>query len=198
MLQPEATTGLGRYPRIIAFVADELKALERPRILSWGCSTGAEIVGLRKAMPHAEIVGVDINPRSLAIARQVLGTDPGVTLVESGNPADLAGNRFDAVFCMAVLRHGLLEELRPDSCAGILPFAKAERFATDLARCVRPGGLLALWNVHFRLTDMAIASRFTAQLDLEQGQLANQPLYGPADRRLNGEVCTTAVFRAMS
>ena len=57
-----------------------------------------------------------------------------------------------------------------------------------------PGGLLALWNVHFRLADMTIASRFAPVLELARGVTANQPLYGQDDRHLNNVFCTTAVY----
>jgi 2-polyprenyl-3-methyl-5-hydroxy-6-metoxy-1,4-benzoquinol methylase len=195
LLQPEAATGAGRYPEIIAFVGRELAAQERPRVLSWGCSTGAELLALRKALPHADITGVDINARSLARARRAVSGDGAIRLVLSGDPAELAGEEFDAVLCLAVLRHARLEEERLSSCTAILPFAQAERFTASLTNLLRPGGLLALWNVHFRLADMATASRFSPVLELDRGRTANQPLYGPDDMRLDDAVCTVAVYR---
>jgi Methyltransferase domain len=195
MLQPEATTGEGRYPEIIGFVAQELAQNARPSVLSWGCSTGAELLALHKAMPHANITGVDINPRSVALAARAVGGIPQIRLLRSGDPAELAGQFFDAVLCLAVLRHARLEDERPEICSAILPFARAERFVAGLGALVRPGGLLALWNVHFRLADMAAAADFTAVLKLEKGARANQPLYGPGDHRLDGELCRSAVYR---
>ena len=194
MLQPEATTGMGRYPEIIGFVAKEMENIERPRLLSWGCSTGAELLALQAAVPHAQIVGVDINPRSLALAARAIEGIPEITLIQSGDPAELAGQSFDAVLCLAVLRHARLEEERPLTSTAILPFAQAERFAKNLADLLDPGGLLALWNVHFRLADMTIASRFAPVLELARGVTANQPLYGQDDRHLNNVFCTTAVY----
>ena len=197
MLQPEATTGAGRYPEIIAYVAGGLAGRERPRVLSWGCSAGAELVALRKALPHADITGVDINARSLALARRAIAGDARTRLILSGDPAELAGETFDAVLCLAVLRHARLEEERPASCAAILPFAKVERFTERLADLLGPGDLLALWNVHFRLADMTIANRFSSVLELARGSIANQPLYGRDDRRLENASCTAAVYQRM-
>lgn len=195
LLQPEATTGAGRYPEIIAFVAGQLAGLEAPRVLSWGCSTGAELIALRRALPHAEIVGVDINPRSFALAARATEGMQGIALVQSGDPADLAGQSFDAVLCLAVLRHARLQDEQPESSAAILPFARAETFVTGLAALVRPGGLLALWNVHFRLADMAVAPDFAVVLELAKGLEANRPLYGPGDRRMDAATCLAAVYR---
>ena len=195
MLQPEATTGVGRYPEILGFVAKEMAKIERPRLLSWGCSTGAELLALHAAVPHAQIVGVDINPRSLALAARAIEGIPGITLVQSGDPAELAGQSFDAVLCLAVLRHARLEEERPLTSSAILPFAQAERFVEALCALVRPGGLVALWNVHFRLVDMKVAPDFPAVLELGKGAMANQPLYGSDDRRLDQDVCKAAVYR---
>ena len=195
LLQPEATTGAGRYPEIHAFVAGQLSGIAAPRVLSWGCSTGAELLALRAALPHAEIVGVDINPRSLAIAARAIEGMPGIKLMQSGDPADLSGQAFDAVLCLAVLRHSRLQAEQPESSAEILPFARAEAFVTSLAALVRPGGLLALWNVHFRLVDMVIAPGFAAVLELAKGLEANRPIYGPGDRRMDQATCLAAVYR---
>lgn len=63
--------------------------------------------------------------------------------------------------CLVVLRHARLQEERPSSYAAILPFAQVERFTESLTRLLGSGGLLALWNVHFRLADMAAASCFS-------------------------------------
>lgn len=198
MLQPASTTEIGRYPRIIAFVADQLQPVVRPRVLSWGCSTGAELIMLRAAMPNAEITGVDINPESLFQARRAVGGDSAIRLLEAGDPLELAGQSFDAVFCMAVVRHQDLQHLQPESCADILPFAKAETFLTALAKLIRPGGLLALWNVHFRLEDMALAKSFTVVQELPKGIRANHPIYGPDNRRQDEATCTAAVYRLTS
>lgn len=195
LLQPEATTGAGRYPEIHAFLAAQLAGIAVPRVLSWGCSTGAELLTLRAALPHAEIVGVDINPRSLALAARAIEGVPGIALVQSGDPADLSGQAFDAVLCLAVLRHARLQDEQPESSAAILPFARAEAFATSLAALVRPDGLLALWNVHFRLADMGIAPDFPAVLELTKGLEANRPLYGPGDRRMDDATCLAAVYQ---
>jgi 2-polyprenyl-3-methyl-5-hydroxy-6-metoxy-1,4-benzoquinol methylase len=173
----------------------ELAGLERPRVLSWGCSSGAELLALRRALPDADITGVDINARSLAKARHAIAGDRGTRLILSGDPAELAGEKFDAVLCLAVLRHARLEEERPASCAAILPFARVERFAKNLADLLGSGGLLALWNVNFRLADMTIASQFAPLLELARGVTANQPLYGRDDRHLKNMLCTTAVYR---
>ena len=52
-----------------------------------------------------------------------------------------------------------------------------------------------MWNVHFRLADMTIASRFAPVLELARGVTPNQPLYGQDDRHLSNVFCTTAVNR---
>lgn len=195
LLQPEATTGEGRYPWLFDFLAAELGTLDQPRVLSLGCSTGEELLALRKALPRAQILGADINPRSLRKARQRAAGDPGIALQLAGDPAEIAGAPFDAVLCLAVVRHARLQAEAPASCAGVLPFARAEAFVEGLAALTRPGGLLALWNVHFRLSDMVCAADFEPALDMAKGAAANQPLYGRGDRRLDGETCTTAVWR---
>ena len=83
----------------------------------------------------------------------------------------------------------------PPDCNSVFPFEKAEAFVTRLAALVRPGGFLALWHVHFRLSDMAISSAFEPVFDLADDVDANQPLYGPGGARILDKVCTTAIYR---
>ena len=72
LFQPYGTTFVDRYPRIFTFVKDQLANTAAPRLLSFGCSTGEEVFTLRRYFPQAEIVGIDINPRSIAHCRKQL------------------------------------------------------------------------------------------------------------------------------
>lgn len=66
---------------------------------------------------------------------------------------------------------------------------------TDLARCLKPGGYLAVWNTHFRFCDMTVAPDFDVVLSDERGGWANSPLYGKDNRRLIVEPYCAAVFK---
>jgi hypothetical protein len=94
-----------------------------------------------------------------------------------------------------VLRHGDLQQHKPESCAELLPFAKADRSVSALARCVRPGGYLAIWQSHFRFADMTVCSDFRTDWSDAGDARKNFPLYGPDDRRLPINGYADAIFR---
>lgn len=180
VLQPHTTTSEDRYPALFDRLAAELAGKKAPRVLSFGCSGGEEVRALRRRLPEAWLVGVDVNPRALARARHKDRHQRSSYLVGDRPPP---GRPFDAVLALAVFRHGALGDAKPESCAGILPFARvAEAFAALDAR-LRPGGVLAWGNAHFRLADMPGGDRYAlieATADLDPFEVA----YGPDDRRL--------------
>jgi SAM-dependent methyltransferase len=146
-----------RYPALFSCLADQLRNHAAPRILSFGCSTGEEIESLRAVLPKATLVGIDINRRSIAIARRRLNA-PNVTLLVAGE-IGMAGNPpFDAILCMAVLQRSELNQKPPENCSAFLTFSKFEAVIADCDRCLKPGGLLALHHTTFRFADTA-ASR---------------------------------------
>ena len=106
--QPFNTTKADRYPRIFGFVQRALGADSPLNILSFGCSTGEEVFSLRRYFPRAAIKGVDINPGNIAVCRKRLAR-AGDASISFGVAASTAGEpvaAYDAIFCMAVLRHG--------------------------------------------------------------------------------------------
>lgn len=54
-------TKIDRYPSLFQIAKQEFDAFEHPKILSFGCLTGEEVATLSKYIPHASIVGVNIN-----------------------------------------------------------------------------------------------------------------------------------------
>ncbi len=195
LLQPYTLTGEDRYPAVFDALARHLAALAEPRILSFGCSSGAEVRALRRRMPAAWITGLDLNRVMIARARKA-DPDPRSTYRCAGAPAP--GERFDAVLAMAVFRHGDLEATRPDSCAAVLPFA---RFADGLAmldRHLAVGGWLALYNQQFRLADTPLAARFQADPLLMPDDQALVLLYGPDDRRIDAARERVVLFRKLA
>lgn len=197
LMQPAPDTSPDRYPAIFSFVRDALRQTSAPDLLSYGCSVGEEVFSLRRYFPAATITGVDINAHSIGLARQRLASapDPQLDFQCLPSPNALPSAAYDAIFCMAVLRHGDLQADKPDRCDPILPFAAAEMVANELARCVRPGGYLCLWYYHFPFSRMAAAKGFDVVLELPAGAHENQPVYGPDNQRIAGAPMTQAVFR---
>jgi hypothetical protein len=198
LLQPSDLTWTHRYPELFAALAERLAGIAEPQILSFGCATGEEVFTLRELFPAAHITGLEINPRSVAKAERRLarqGGDARIRFVCAGSPTPEDAGRFDAVLALAVLRHGDLQQLKPESCSELLPFAKVDRTISALAGCVRPGGYLAIWHSHFRFADMAASSDFGVDWSDAAGARKNSPLYGPDDRRLALDGYAEAIFR---
>ncbi len=194
-------TGEDRYPEIFRFVEDALDGGLNARLLSFGCSTGEEVFTLRRYFPRAAIDGADINPYRIRACRarwRREGRDPRLRFVVAGSAAALPAARYDAIFCLAVLRHGGLRQGGEPAprCDHLIRFDAAARLVGELARRLKPGGLLAIAHSNFRFSDMPASSEFEVALsrDLELAILG-PPLYGPDNRLLPGAVYRDLVFR---
>ena len=104
----------------------ELKVMPQ-RALDFGCGTGMSMPLLVEILGAKEIVGLDPSEESLAVAR------------ESKHPMQLATpdnyvpqGDVDLVFCNGVFHHIPLDER-----AGAIGY---------IYRCLRPGGVFALWE----------------------------------------------------
>lgn len=196
LLQPFPTTSDDRYPRLFDALAERLAAVAQPRILSFGCASGEELRALRRRIPQARIVGIDLNRRAIAAAQ---AADPNPLSEYRCDGAPRADDRFDAVLALAVFRHGELALHRPPDCSAILPFARFAEGLEQLDRVLEPGGWLLLYNQHFRLADTALAASYDAdplRAEPGNGQLRGLTLlYGPDDQRIEGACETAVLFR---
>lgn len=102
-----------------------------PRILDFGCGIGTAIPFLREYFPHCEIIGADVSPASIDIAREHAGSVAGfVTMSEESIPA--GDGHFGLVFVSCVLHH-----------------VPAERHALalgEIRRVMAPGALLVIYE----------------------------------------------------
>ena len=198
--QPVNDTRPDRYPGIFRFVqtalADDPLAGHPLVLLSFGCSTGEEVFTLRRYFPAARIKGVDINPANIAIGKRRLAEqgDPGIRFECAESTAGEATGAYDAIFCMAVLRHGGLGEPGVTRSDHLLRFADFENAVADFARCLRRGGLLAIAHSNFRFSDTRTSADFESVLRMT----SPTPLFGPDNRRFpDGGGKVDAVFRKL-
>lgn len=197
LFQPYGYTKHNRWPRIFAFVRAQLSDSPTPRLLSFGCSTGEEVNTLRHYFPQAEIVGIDINPRSIALCRKKAdkSQDPNIRFELASSPDNEPENFYDAVFCMSVLRHGDLGANPPETCDHLICFADFEKTVNALCRCLKPGGYLIIIASNFRFCDTAIAAEFHSVFSIAARiPLKNTPLYGPDNRRMKNSLYNEAIF----
>jgi SAM-dependent methyltransferase len=196
LYQPHGTTAQDRYPEVFRFVRERVGDGAGVRILSFGCATGEEVFSLRRYFQEATIVGLDINPINILVCRYRrwrIG-DKKMVFAVAGSTAAEASAGYDAIFAMAVFRHGDLNNAPPPpKCDHRIRFADFEQSVADLARTLKPGGLLVIQHAMFRLADTAVASGFETVLSVQVA--GNAPLYGRDDCNLAGVVDPDVVFR---
>ena len=163
MHQTTPLTGMNRYPEIFSEASRQLVDVPRPKLLSFGCSTGEELLSLRMYFQNALIYGFEINAASLAIARSK-PFDQAVCVLKSSARAMKRHAPYDAVFCMAVLQRTphLIINNRVDDISGIYPFRKFDDQLTQLDELLIPGGLFVIEHAFYDLLEAQIGNRYQA------------------------------------
>jgi trans-aconitate methyltransferase len=195
MFQPHGFTALDRYPVVFKCVRRHLPADRPLAILSFGCASGEEVFTLRRYFPDAVLKGLDIDPGQIRGCRAALaasGGDPNVSFEVASCADGEPDSAYDAIFAMAVFRHGDLHR-RPPSCAAWVRFEDFETTLTGLARALKPGGLLALRHANFRFADTAVSHQF--RRILARQPLETTPAYGRDNRLLTDDIPDDGVFQ---
>lgn len=191
VLQPWTFSTEDRYPALFDALAERLAHSPEPRVLSFGCAGGEEVRALRRRLPHATVVGVDVNPRALDRARR-RDRDPRSRYLIGDRPPP--GEPFHAVLALAVFRHGALERNHISSSAELMPFGRAAEAFARLDAALKPGGVLAWGNAHVRLADLPNGGSYV----LEAAFDAPAPscwLYAPDNRLLAGASEAGGLYR---
>ena len=196
LFQYRSLTYPDRYPGIFGFVRDRLAGVAWPRLLSFGCATGEEVFSLRGYLPNAAIKGVDINARNIAVCRARLAQMPDAAMgfAQQDSAVGEAPESYDAIICLAVFQHQSLQDPRLQSCEGYLRFAAFEATLAGLARCLKPGGYLAIRHADFRFSDTACAADFRVAMSIAPNG-APHPRFDRNHRRLPDEFDTDVVYQ---
>lgn len=187
-----------RYPRLFAFLGEQLGGRTDARVLSFGCATGEEVFSLRRHLPAAFIKGIDVNALDIAVAERRRSEAGAAGLrMEFACAAEATGEAaasYDAVLCLAVFQHSALQDDAIEDCGGLIRFEDFDRVLGGLARSVKPGGFLALRWANFRFEDAACAVDFAPALTLAPGGNPH-PRFGRDNRRLPAEPDHHVVWR---
>jgi SAM-dependent methyltransferase len=186
-----------RYPWLFQFAAESLAKSTDLHLLSFGCSRGDEVFALRKYFPTAVIKGIDIDPRNIEYCQsRMRGELPQKMLFATAPSVEAeADASFDAIFCLAVLCRGDLTASNAQCSAPGFLFEHFEIIVADLARCVKPGGLLFLLTTNFRFCDTASAANFDTVLEAAPSQLADDVLFDSSNRLMAGVRYPSVGFR---
>jgi SAM-dependent methyltransferase len=112
--------------------ADLFDTCERPAVVELGCGEGDDLFMLRRLLPQASFLGLEIDPERLRICelrRRYHGAE-NVSFLSADLTRSLpvADNAVDLAYCSEVVEH--------------LP--QPEELLAEIARIVRPGGLFLL------------------------------------------------------
>jgi hypothetical protein len=103
---------------------------------------------------------------------------------------------YDAIFAMAVLRHGNLALPGVTRCDHLIRFDEFARVVEDFRRCLKPGGLLGIRHSNFRLSDAPAGIAFETVLRVENAETAKKtPIFGPDNLLMGGVEYSDTVFR---
>lgn len=159
--QTTSITFMNRYPYIFSACRDYFNGKQDLKILSFGCSTGEEVLTLRNYFPTAHIVGAEINKHSLKICR-TLPVDDKITFVYS-KPVEIQKyGQYDAIFCMAVLQREphVIAAKGISSLKKTYPFEKFEQKIIELDELLYPQGLMVIHYTQYSLLDTTVASKY--------------------------------------
>lgn len=172
--QTTSSTCMDRYPEIFSACRDYFQEKHPPKILSFGCATGEEVVTLCHYFPESEIVGAEINQNSLRRCRE-LKMDEKVRFIESTSENIAAQGPYDLIFCMAVLQRtpGTIEDKQIRDLRKIYPFEKFQEKVVELDGLLNTDGLFVIHMSQYDLPDTSIANRYRPYGDW------NQACYGP-------------------
>lgn len=194
LFQPYGTTQEDRYPELFQSIRQVLADIPQTRLLSFGCSTGEEVFSLARYFLQAHIRGVDIDAGRIAQCQarwRREGREPRLSFACAGDVALEPSASYDLVMAMAVFRHGALGE-SPADCSAWIRFDDFDRVLGDLARILKPGGLLVIRHANFRFGDTRVAGMFECM----RGEAAlGSPVYGRDDRLLPGVTGDDGIYR---
>jgi SAM-dependent methyltransferase len=191
--QPFNHTKPDRYPWLFSYARWILPPASN--ILSFGCSTGEELLSLHQYLPDASIKGVDINPRNIDIARERSSAIRSVDVACAGTLESEHDASYDAIFCLATLCDGRLTARACERSSPLFCFDKFESAVNDLARCIKPGGFLFLLTTNFRFCDTRASRDFELALSAEVENLASDLIYDRNNQLMPGMRYRDAVFR---
>ncbi|WP_237663073.1 methyltransferase domain-containing protein [Sutcliffiella horikoshii] len=187
-------TYMDRYPEIFSACHTFLKDKENVKILSYGCSTGEEVLTLRKYFPNAEIIGADINKHSLLKCNN-LKTDNKIKFIYSSTKNIQSHGPFDAIFCMAVFQRKphFIAAKGIKSLKKIYPFEKFENEVSKLDKHVKPSGLLVIHFSQYSLEDTKVSQNYKALGDYNQDSYQN-PVFDKISNIRSGQHSQKSIF----
>ena len=158
IIQTASTTFMNRHPDIFEFLKEKYKEKD-VRILSFGCSTGEECFSIRKYLPKAHIIGVDINPQSIKTAKENPLKDSKMEFIKL-NPSELIQiDKCDIILALSVLcKNPEAQELK--DIKSIYPFSRYDLIIKQLDKILKKDGTIIIRSSNFRFRDSSVFNKY--------------------------------------
>jgi hypothetical protein len=194
--QAWGTTAANRRPKVMQALARIVPDRVGARVLSFGCSTGEEVLDLREHYRQARVFGTDLNRASLRKAEERL-KDSGVGLFQSTYDNLQRYGPFDLILaCSVFLRHP--EDTHADDLSKLYPFEAFEKGVCRLFDNTLPGGFLLIHNTNYRVGDTRLGALLTPVRHPDIVQNPRVPLFNPNGRKLGVTGYDEQLFRRES
>jgi len=191
IIQVSTYTKENRYPVLFKQIALELKDIENPKILSFGCSTGEEVFSLKKIIPNADIVGVDINRWCIKKANR---KNSDCNFFHANNKAWEKKNYYDCILALAIFQKSIHREPGQKVTTDLFRFSTFEKNVTELSQLLKIDGLFILDNSDYQFSDLAIfRQQFKAGPDVPIKQ--NRPTFNKFNNRISNISISKRIFR---
>lgn len=182
-----------RYPDLFKIAQNHFKNLEKPHLLSFGCSTGEEIESLKSYLPNSFCMGVDINGWCLEQAHKKYGqTD--VQFLHSLSQAFEAIGGFDAIFCLAIFQNpkNRHEKQRKTS---EYPFSQFETQLRILDKKLKSGGLLFIDQCDFNFFETCLMPYYAIYPIANNQILRDRPLFNKNNQKVAEKQNSFRIFQ---
>lgn len=187
-------TRANRYPLIFQAISEYFGQDKEVKVLSFGCSTGEEIFSLRRYLPQAHLVGVDINRRNIKLANLSHEKDGKMDFYISNDSIIAKEGPYDAILCLAVLQR--TENHHPEAVdsSAIYPFKRFDSQVSVLGALLKEDGLFVIDNADYRFEDASIYSGYFP-IENAPGLQRDRSYFDRNNRKINASYFNPRVFR---
>jgi trans-aconitate methyltransferase len=162
-------------------------------VLSFGCSTGEEVMELSSIFPHAEIIGIDVVPHRIRVAKRRCQNGQ-LHFFLSQDPTWHEYAPFDLIVAKSVfVRHPEAKTL--SNINSLMSFSDFEKVVLDLVAKLRSGGYLVIYNANFRMMDTAAMRLLTPIIADGLVQASEIPVFNKNGVRMDDVVVREIIFR---
>ena len=193
ILQVSTYTIKDRYPVLFKAISKELKSIENPKILSFGCSTGEEVFSLKELLPSAEIIGVDINMWCIknAIKRNVY---KDCRFYHSLDVDWQMVDHYDCILALAIFQKTIHRNPNINQSNLTFQFQKFSDSINDLDKLLNLQGLLAIDHSDYLFEDSILAKNYTVLKDASS-IIRQRPTFNRINKKTNRVFISSRIFR---